>query len=148
MMIYNAALRAKELVNQILSFSRQTQQQKVAMRIQPIINEVIKLARSTIPSNIVIRQNIQTDCGTILADPTHLHQVAMNLVTNAYHAVEENGGSITVELRQLQLTQDDAAKSAMTPGAYANVGHRHRPWDPAGCDAENFRPVLYDQTPR
>jgi PAS domain S-box-containing protein len=119
MMIYNAALRAKELVNQILSFSRQTQQQKVAMRLQPIINEVIKLARSTIPSNIVIRQNIQTDCGTVLADPTHLHQVAMNLVTNAYHAVEQNGGSITVELRQLQLSQDDAALSALTPGAYA-----------------------------
>ena len=118
-MIYNASMRAKDLVNQILSFSRQAEQKKVSMRLQPIIKEVINLARATIPSNIAIQQNIRTDCGTILADPTHLHQVAMNLVTNAYHAVETNGGSIMIELRQLQLTQDDAAKYAMTPGAYA-----------------------------
>lgn len=119
MMIHNAALRAKDLVNQILSFSRQAGQQKVAMRLQPIIKEVIQLARATIPSNISILQNIRSDCGAVFADPTNLHQVAMNLVTNAFHAVEQAGGSITIELRELQLTKDDAAQSDLAPGAYA-----------------------------
>jgi PAS domain S-box-containing protein len=117
--IYTAGRRAGDLVNQILSFSRQMEHKKTPIRVQQILREVIKLTRATIPSNIAIHKNIQTDCGPILADPTNVHQIAMNLITNAFHAVEEGGGSIGIELAQIEVDQRNADGAALTPGAYA-----------------------------
>jgi len=117
--IIKAARRAEDLVNQILSFSRQAEHKKIPIRIQQVLKEVGKLVRSTIPSNIEIRQSIQADCDPVLADPTNLHQIAMNLITNAYHAVEENSGSISIELRQTTLDPEDGAAEDLQPGSYA-----------------------------
>ncbi len=117
--IIKAARRAEDLVNQILSFSRQAEHKKIPIRIQQVLKEVGKLVRSTIPSNIEIHQSIQADCGPVLADPTNLHQIAMNLITNAYHAVEENNGSISIELRQTTLEPEDGAAEDLPPGSYA-----------------------------
>ncbi len=119
--IIKAARRAADLVNQILSFSRQAEHKKIPIRIQQVLKEVGKLVRATIPANIEIRQDIQADCGPVLADPTNLHQVAMNLVTNAFHAVEQNGGAIGIELQQTTLGAEDTAGTSLAPGDYARL---------------------------
>jgi PAS domain S-box-containing protein len=119
MQIFNAARRAAELVKQILSFSRQSDHHKAPVSMQEVLTDVLKLTRATIPSNIEITQDLQSDCGPILADPTQLHQIAMNLITNAYQAVEETGGSISVRLQETELTRDDLVGKSLEPGKYA-----------------------------
>jgi PAS domain S-box-containing protein len=118
-LIHDAAVRAKNLVAQILAFSRQAEHEKIPVRLQDLLKEVHKLIRATIPSNIAIHQEIQTDCGMVLADPSKVHQIIMNLMTNAFHAVEQSGGSIGIALRQTYLTQHDTKRISLAPGAYA-----------------------------
>ena len=115
--IHKSAQRGSDLVKQILSFSRQSNPQKLPIRIQPILKEVLKLVRATIPMNIGTTSHIKPDCGMVFADPTQVHQIAMNLITNAYHAVEETGGTINVELKDTELEKDDVLK----PGKYAHI---------------------------
>jgi len=101
--INKSAQRGSELVKQILTFSRQSKPRKLPIRIQPILKEVLKLARAAIPMNIEISSHISTDCGLVSADPTQVHQITMNLITNAYHAVEQSGGTINVELKETAI---------------------------------------------
>ena len=96
--VFTAGLRARELVRQILTFSRQDEQEKKPIEIHLIIKEALKLLRASLPANIEIVQNIPANCGAVLADPTQIHQVIMNLCTNAYHAMQEKGGTLTVSL--------------------------------------------------
>jgi PAS domain S-box-containing protein len=117
--IYNSSLRAKDLVKQILTFSRQDTNELKLMKMQPIIKEALKLIRSTIPTTIEIKQNLQSDCGVIKADPTQIHQIIMNLSTNAYHAMEDTGGELVVSLKEIELGALDLINQDMTPGAYA-----------------------------
>ena len=98
--IYKSAQRGSDLVKQILAFSRQSNPRKLPIRIQSILKEVLKLARAAIPMNIEITSHIKQDCGMVSANPTQVHQILMNLITNAYHAVERNGGTINVELKE------------------------------------------------
>jgi len=98
--IYTSALRAKELVRQILSFSRQENNELTLMKIQPIIKEAMKMLRSTIPTSIEMTYHLDNDCGLIEADPTQIHQIVMNLATNAYHAMENTGGKLKVTLKK------------------------------------------------
>jgi signal transduction histidine kinase/ActR/RegA family two-component response regulator len=117
--IYTSALRAKSLVKQILTFSRQESGELILMKMQPIVKEALKLIRSTIPTTIEIIQDINPDCGVIKADPTQIHQIVMNLATNAYHAMEETGGELKVSLKQVELGEYDIITPDMTPGFYA-----------------------------
>ncbi len=117
--ILQAGKRAGDLVNQILSFSRQTEQKTMPIRIQHILKEVVKLCRSTIPSYIDIEQAIQRDCAKVMANPTHIHQICMNLMTNAYHALEGPNGKILLELKEIVLEDDDTADTFVEPGRYA-----------------------------
>lgn len=117
--IFKAGRRGSDLVKQILAFSRQAEQKKSPTRVQHILKEVLKLSRSTLPANIEINQDIQPDCGMILADSTQIHQVAMNIITNAYHAVESGGGSISVRLREMALEDTDLPDPNLEPGKYA-----------------------------
>jgi PAS domain S-box-containing protein len=117
--IYTSALRAKSLVKQILTFSRQENNELMLMKMQPIVKEALKLIRSTIPTTIGIKQDISTDCGVIKADPTQIHQIVMNLATNAYHAMEETGGELKVSLKEVELGEYDIITPDMTPGVYA-----------------------------
>jgi len=119
--IFKAAQRAGDLVKQILSFSRQTDQEKVPVKIQSVLMEAIQLLRATIPANIEIRQSIQKECRLVMADPTNLHQIVVNLVTNAYHAVENNSGHIAIELHEVQLGEEDVAGTNLSPGHYARL---------------------------
>ena len=117
--IFKGAMRAKELVKQILAFSRHESNEIKLMRMQPVIKEALKLIRSTIPTSIEIKQNIARDCGPIKADPTQIHQVVMNLATNAYHAMEDTGGELKVSLKEINLGEQDVKSRDMKPGPYA-----------------------------
>jgi len=119
--IFKAAMRARDLVRQILAFSRQTEHQMIPVRVQQIITEVLKLGRSTIPANIKIIKDIQNDCGRVLADPGQIHQVLMNLITNAYHAVEQTNGSISVRLEEATLEGDEWTDCTLEAGQYAKL---------------------------
>jgi PAS domain S-box-containing protein len=119
--IFMAGKRASELVQQILAFSRQSKHQMAPVRVQHILKEVLKLIRATIPSNIEINQDIRSDCGLILADPTQIHQVAMNIITNAYHAVEAEGGKISMALKEIVLEMEDLPDGNIEPGNYAHL---------------------------
>lgn len=105
--ILNAGKRGSRLVEQILSFSRQSEHKLIPVHIQKIIKEVAKLIRATIPSSIKINMRLQKDCGPVLASPTQIHQVAMNLITNAYHAIQDESGTICIELRETVLPPED-----------------------------------------
>ena len=119
--IFEAAERGRDLVQQILAFSRQTEHEMLPIRLQGILKEVIKLCRSTIPANIEIEQNIQTDCGLILGDETQIHQIGMNLITNACHAVQDAGGRISVCLKEIKLDSEDVPIASLKPGRYAMI---------------------------
>lgn len=96
--VYRSSTRAKDLIKQILAFSRQTEQELKPLKVGPIIKEAVKLLRASIPATIEIKLNIQTRKDTILADPTQVHQVLMNLCTNAAHAMQNGGGILKIDL--------------------------------------------------
>lgn len=104
--VIKAADRARDLVQQILTFSRQTEQKRVPMNPQPIITETIKLLRSSIPKSIEINTSIDKNCGNVLSDPSQIHQIIMNLCTNAFHAMEKTGGRIDISLSNAILTPE------------------------------------------
>ncbi|NDY74390.1 hypothetical protein DO021_19155 [Desulfobacter hydrogenophilus] len=116
--IFNAGIRAGDLVRQILVFSRQSEHRMLPVQIQRILKEVLKLCRATIPTNIEISENIHKDCGAVMADPTQIHQVAMNLITNAFHAVEEKNGLIDITLKAITLNENELPASVLPPGKY------------------------------
>lgn len=117
-----SANRAKELVKQILIFSRQNNQERHPLKIDTIIKEVLKLLRAIIPANIEIRQNIEEGCGYILASPCQIHQVVMNLCTNAYHAMRDRGGILGLSLSQVNIEEETALKKLdFKPGLYVRL---------------------------
>ncbi len=105
--IQKAALRAADLVSQVLSFNRGGAEEKRLIRLHPVAREVVKLLRGSIPSTIRIIDQIDRNCNSVYADPTQIHQVIMNLCTNAYHAMEETGGELIVALEQKKLSWAD-----------------------------------------
>ncbi len=117
-----AGERAKYLVNQILTFSRQTEQEKRPVLITPIVKEVCRFLRASLPTTIAIHQELAEDLSPILGDPTQIHQVLMNLCTNAGHAMREAGGELTVSLREADLNSDDlCGHPLLMPGRYQEL---------------------------
>jgi PAS domain S-box-containing protein len=101
--VLDAGLRAKDLVSQILAFSRQSDSSRTLVRVSSMVKEVLKLIRATLPASIELRQEIQSDEAEICADPTQIHQVLMNLCTNAADAMMEKGGTLGVRLVEVEL---------------------------------------------
>jgi PAS domain S-box-containing protein len=119
--VFHAGNRAKDLVKQILTFSRQTELDRKPIQVRHIVNEALKLLRSSLPSTIEVRRNIQSDA-LVMADPTQIHQILMNLCTNAEHAMREKGGVLTVELQDVELDENfTASYPNMKPGAHINL---------------------------
>ncbi|MBW2593809.1 MAG: response regulator [Deltaproteobacteria bacterium] len=116
--IVAGAERAKDLVQQILAFSRQREYIARPVRPQPIIKEVLKLTRASLPATIKITPDIDNDCGLIMADPTQIHQIVMNLITNAFQAMEETGGKLSITLKEIELGFADLHERSMKPGTY------------------------------
>jgi PAS domain S-box-containing protein len=108
-----AADRATSLVRQILTFSRKQQQEAQPLQISLIVKEALKLLRASIPTTIEIRQEIASQA-LVLADPTQVHQLIMNLCTNAYHAMMESGGVLGVTLKEITIDND----VELAPGRY------------------------------
>ena len=126
--IFKAGNRGSDLVGQILALSRQSRHRLAPVLVQKILKEALKLSRATIPANIKIVENIARDCGPIMADPTQIHQVAMNIITNAYHAVESDGGEIAIALTEKTIKKNGAPTFSLKPGRYvtfsvSDTGH-------------------------
>ena len=120
--VVKAGNRAKDLVQQILAFSRQAKQERRLIQPGIIIKEALKMLRSSLPSTIEIRQNIDAESGVILADPTQLHQILMNLCTNAYHAMEKTGGVLTVSLVAIEFDPSGTDQNTeLAPGKYLQL---------------------------
>lgn len=120
--VLKAGHRAKELVKQILTFSRKGQETPQPMRPSSIIKEALKLMRASLPTTIDIHEEIAPDCGIILASPTNIHQVVVNLCTNAFHAMENEQGVLNVKLTRMDLKKDEAAhRSGVSAGAYVEL---------------------------
>ncbi|SHO43480.1 hybrid sensor histidine kinase/response regulator [Desulfopila aestuarii] len=107
--VIKAGHRAKDLVKQILTFSRQEETQQVQLLPTTIVKEAVKLLRSSLPSTIAIVQDIEPHIEHIWADPTKILQIIMNISTNAFHAMEETGGTLTIALKMKVLSQKDLA---------------------------------------
>ena len=108
--IDEAGRRAADLVRQILAFGRKGEKERQPMRMQPVVREVLKLLRGTLPSTIEFRQHIDATCRSVLASPTKIHQVIMNLCTNSYHAMRDYGGAEKLQekpLLEISLTEAD-----------------------------------------
>ncbi|MEQ8221223.1 MAG: response regulator [Candidatus Eremiobacterota bacterium] len=103
-----AANRATDLVRQILSFTRKKEYQLKPVLLSPVIKEALKLIRATLPSTIEIKQHIDSS-GVIMGDPSHIHQILMNLCTNAFYAMKENGGILTVSLDDIFINSEEMA---------------------------------------
>ena len=117
--VLRAGMRAKELVKQILAFSRKNEQERKPIFLRQLVKEALKLLRASLPASIEIREDIAPDSGAVLGDPTNIHQILVNLCTNAFHAMEENGGLLTVELKNVELGEAElAGEPAMVPGGY------------------------------
>jgi signal transduction histidine kinase len=119
--VLNSAQRARDLVNQILTFSRKAGKSLRPIRLRPIIKEALKLMRATIPTTIDIQQDI-ADTGSIMADLTQIHQIVVNLCTNAYHAMWEAGGILRVELTETEIEPEPAPIHPLAaPGRYVRL---------------------------
>ncbi len=116
--IIKAGHRARDLVKQILAFSRQAETEHLPVQPAFIIHEAIKMLRSSLPSTITITQNIDMDAGLILASPTQIHQIVMNLCTNAFHAMEQAGGTLAISLEKKTLNAGDIVDK---PGVQSGV---------------------------
>lgn len=122
--ILSSSKRAKELVNQILAFSKHFKEQTQHFSIVPIIDEVTTLLKSIIPSSIIIKHRYEDDDQPYLnADPTQIHQILMNICTNSFHAIENKQGMITIEhiVTDLSSNQIDEDKLFINPGKYIHI---------------------------
>jgi PAS domain S-box-containing protein len=117
--VIKASHRAKDLVEQILSFSRQKDLKKKAIRISPIVKEAVKLLRATLPTTIAIDTDIAEDAGVVDADPAQIHQIMMNLGANAGQAMVAKGGTLRVRLEDVRIGIDEKhGVPDLNPGPY------------------------------
>jgi len=118
----SSSIRARDLVRQILAFSRQQEHQRSVLRLERVITEAHKLIRAALPASIEIHLRLTSDGPSIIADPTQLHQVLTNLCTNAAHAMRERGGLL--DIRQHTVTVDAALAATcpdLQPGQYVQL---------------------------
>jgi len=119
--IMHAGDRAKALVQQILTFSRQTEQEFKPVSVKIVVQEALKLLRASLPTSIDIKQSLRSDA-LVMGDPTQIHQIIMNLCTNAGHAMRAKGGILRVE--STEAVVDEAKQpqlSGLKPGRYLNL---------------------------
>ena len=119
--ISQAGQRASHLVAQILSFSRQCNNQRCTMFVKPIIKEVLSLLRATLPSSITIKIALLPETKPVCADPTKMHEIIMNLCTNAAHAIDDHG-TLSISLKEQPFESEIQGRIGITPpGSYAVI---------------------------
>ncbi len=119
--VIHAAERARELVAQILTFCREDEQTKRPVVLQPLVKESLKLLRASIPPTIRLEENMVAPGVRVEADPTKIHQLVMNLCTNAYHAMKKEGGVLSVSLRRVDLDAEAGRHLGLAPGPYLRL---------------------------
>jgi len=132
--VLQAALRARDLVKQILSFSRQEEQSLRVIQISPLVKEAARMLRATLPATIRIRSSIQADKEMILGDPTQIYQVLINLCTNAAYAMRDTVGTLSIDLMTVVLAPAEILPHPdLHPGAYQrlSIGDTGEGIDPA-----------------
>ena len=119
--IMESANRAAGLVRQILAFSRQSEAGRMPVRVQKIIEEVLALVRHSIPSTIDLSLSVDDTREAVMADAGQLHQVIMNLISNAYHAMENTGGLLEIGLKNITIDHDSGLETGLSPGRYMDL---------------------------
>ncbi|MEN6617679.1 MAG: PAS domain S-box protein, partial [Syntrophorhabdus sp.] len=120
--IHKSALRARDLVKQILAFGRKTNYERVSLPLSPIVGETVQFLRASIPANIEIKLTMTATSDTILAAPTEMQQILMNLATNASLAMEDKGGVLEIALTDVDLKPDSLiTASDVAPGEYVQI---------------------------
>jgi signal transduction histidine kinase len=119
--VYRAGMRAKELVRQILTFTRKEEGHIQPIQISVIAKEATKLIRSIIPASIDVRLNVESNAFA-MAEPTQIHQIFMNLFTNAAQAMEKSGGTLTVTITEETLDSSfNSMHPVFTPGKFLKI---------------------------
>ena len=137
--IHASALRARDLVQQILTFSRKGDQERVALQVSPLVKETLKMLRSTIPANIIITEDLDAEDAIILANPTQFHQVLMNLCTNGYQAIGTGSGTISVTLTTEVYTLPGASPAC---GNHSDTLHLQIADDGCGMDSKTLEKIF------
>ena len=119
--ILEGALRGRELVKQMLTFSRKTEAEKKPLRLSSVVKEISKFLRASTPTTISIRTTVKSESGVILGDPVQLQQVLMNLCTNAVYAMHEKGGVLDIELSDFSVSASDGNGHGVEPGLYMKL---------------------------
>lgn len=121
--VLSASHRAKDLIKQILTYSRDGKAENTPTNIQQEVLDTLKLLRASIPPKIIIQQKIEKNCGKVLLSPTHIHQVLMNLCINSYHAMRENGGTLAIGLKPILIHEAGFPdkQHSMNPGPYIEL---------------------------
>lgn len=123
--IVAATNRARDLVQQILTFSRQRERKRRPLRLPEALDDAYKLLRASIPSSIELKKSFAPEVPAILADVTEVHQLATNLVTNAWHAIgTQSNGTITMEVQPLTVDQTTRCDAELSPGKYVEFSVR------------------------
>ena len=118
--VMEAAIRGRELVRQMLTFSRKTEHEKKPVRMSDIVRESVRLLRAAVPSSIAIKLDVTSESGFILADPVQIQQVLMNLCTNAAHAMREKGGTLDIKLDDFSVGPS-GNDFGIAPGPYMRL---------------------------
>jgi CheY-like chemotaxis protein len=130
--VIDAGMRAKALVRQILTFSRQSESDSKPLMLKPFIKEIVKFLKSTLPASIRLRLSFDCEHDAVLADPTQMQQVLMNLCTNAAHAMTPEGGAIDIAMSEKVVgRQDKGIFPDLPAGAYLCIIIRD-----SGCGIE------------
>jgi two-component system cell cycle sensor histidine kinase/response regulator CckA len=116
--VITSGRRATTLVQQILDFSRKTEQHLQPLQPAQIVHEALQLLRATLPTTIELEEDIDPGCGTILADPTKIHQIVLNLCTNGAHALEDEKGTLRVTLSRQQKKAADGQEDSLSPAPF------------------------------
>lgn len=131
--VRQACLRGRDMVKRILSFGCRTEQERIPVKISSLFKECLNLLRSSIPTTIEIYKNISCESDTVLADPTQMNQVLINLCANAAHAMGDGGGTLEVSLENIELDEDGVIRyHDLCPGKYvrltvSDTGHGMEP---------------------
>ena len=119
--VLKASERAKDLVKQILSFSHHSDHERIPVQINLVVNDAMKLLRASIPTTIEVRQNINSNCGYVLADSSQMHQIVMNLCTNAYHSMRNEGGVLHTSLEKVTVNPEQASLISVQTGTFIKL---------------------------
>jgi len=139
--VLQACERAKKLVHQILSFSRQQEQERQPVDIRLIIKEALTMLRATLPATIEIHQSITSEPTIVMADPTQIHQILMNLCTNAAHAMRDKGGVLDIGLANIELVPSEPLPHPdLQTGPYVRLSVR----DTGHGIASEIKDKIYD----